>query len=210
MVLACKITYKIRNEEIQTIWSFRIPPVIILTEKRAMSLFEIITSLTSFISLGGLGVLLSLPSIRKKARVEAEAAEAEVNSAGWGLEDRRIRQLHDMIEMNNGTLDNLVKRIDDDQRLKMEKDSRIDELMLRNRELSDRLYVSEQEQNRINALLLRTTEERDVAESDLEYYRQWLCVRSDCATREPRNERLVNMKFVEPHKSRLKNERVGN
>lgn len=112
-----------------------------------------------------LGTVLSVVWWRQTKRLkEAEASEAE---------DRHV--------------DNLLKLVDSLTARLSTLNATVDKHIDRNRELADRLYKSERELNVLNERLLTTTEQRDAAKREADYYKMWICKRTDC--KDPRGGR---------------------
>ncbi len=126
--------------------------------------------------LGG-GGAIGWKAAKRKGMVEATESK-------WAAEDKRLRTLLDA-EVR------LTERMS-------EMNATIDKHIDRNRELSDRLYMSETELNRVNAQLLAVTEERDAERAEKEHFRLWHCRHSECTGRQPPNERLKGRTYEEP------------
>lgn len=167
-----------------------------------MTAIEIITGVLTVLNIGGLmGTLIFFKSSRKKAKAEADCAEADANSKEWGLEEQRIRHLHEMIETNNATIGRLLETIDSNVKARQELNAKIDDLSARGRELSDRTYRAERDLNRANGRIITLTEERDAYQRRADYYRMWRCQRNDCQDprgREPENPHLKDQTYEEP------------
>lgn len=132
------------------------------------------------------GFILYGRANRRIKNAEAEKSEAEANEA----EDHRF--------------DNLLKLVDSlTSRLSKLNDT-VDKHIDRNRELSDRLYQSESEKNRLNERIIILTEERDEARRREDYAKMWRCERVDCqdprGPRPPR-EKLKGLKYDPPKKA---------
>lgn len=122
----------------------------------------------------------------KEALAKAEKIEAEAGEA----EDHRfdtLLQLVDSLTSRLSALNGIV-------------DKHID----RNRELSDRLYSSETDKNRLNERIIVLTEERDDARRRADYDGMWVCKRTDCQDprggRPPR-EKLNGLKYEPPKRA---------
>ena len=122
----------------------------------------------------------------QEAKAKAEKAEADADEA----EDHRF--------------DNLLKLVDSLTSRLSSLNATVDKHIDRNRELSDRVYKSETEINRINERIIALTEERDEARRMADYLKMWRCERTDCqdprGPRPPR-EKLKGLKY-EPPKSK--------
>ena len=145
------------------------------------TLLTIISSLLGCSTL--VGFILYGRANRRIKNAEAEKSEAEANEA----EDHRF--------------DNLLKLVDSlTSRLSKLNDT-VDKHIDRNRELSDRLYQSETEKNRLNERIIVLTEERDEARRREDYAKMWRCERADCQDprggRPPR-EKLKGLKYGPP------------
>lgn len=126
----------------------------------------------------------------------------EVKQKEFELDDKRITELHTSIDKANKLNDDLLARIS-------HANSTIDKHIDRNRELSDRLYKSEQETNRVNDAL--TEEQRRNADLErrlgqalriADHYKEWRCEWPDCKDprgRRPPNHNLKGKKYCHPH-----------
>lgn len=122
----------------------------------------------------------------KQKEVEAEKGEAEATE----IEDHRF--------------DNLLKLVDSLTSRLSTLNATVDKHIDRNRELSDRLYQSETDKNRLNERIITLTEERDEAIRKAEYDKLWRCERTDCqdprGPRPPR-DKLKGLKYSPPGKA---------
>lgn len=122
----------------------------------------------------------------KQKEVEAEKGEAEATE----IEDHRF--------------DNLLKLVDSLTSRLSTLNATVDKHIDRNRELSDRLYQSETDKNRLNERIITLTEERDEAIRKAEYDKLWRCERTDCqdprGPRPPR-DKLKGLKYSPPEKA---------
>lgn len=129
------------------------------------------------------GFILYGKANRRIKDAEAEKSEVEANE----VEDHRF--------------DNLLKLVDSLTSRLSTLNATVDKHIDRNRELSDRVYKSETEINRLNEKLLVVTEERDEARRQSDYDKLWRCERSDCqdprGPRPPR-EKLKGLKYIPP------------
>lgn len=119
----------------------------------------------------------------QEAMAKAEKTEAEASEA----EDHRF--------------DNLLKLVDSLTSRLSSLNATVDKHIDRNRELSDRLYKSETEINRINERLIKLTEEKDAERSLKEHYKMWHCRKEGCTDRLPPNEKLNGMKYEHPKRA---------
>lgn len=144
----------------------------------------ILTILSSLLGCSTLvGFVLYGKANRRIKDAEAEKSEAEASE----VEDHRF--------------DNLLKLVDSLTSRLSTLNATVDKHVDRNRELSDRVYKSETEINRLNEKLLVVTEERDDARRQSDYDKLWRCERSDCqdprGPRPPR-EKLKGLKYAPP------------
>ena len=137
----------------------------------------------------GVGLLFYRQS-RKKAQADADLRMAEANTKEWELEEKRIKELHEAVSIANATQNEHLKRISDLNHALDDKTDRI-------RSLTDRLYESEQEVNRLNGTVIALT--RDGGRKDLliEKYKLWHCRKAECAHRMPPNDKLRGKVFEE-------------
>lgn len=121
-----------------------------------------------------------------EAQAKAEKADADADEA----EDHRFNTLLNLVDSLTSRLSSLNATVD----------KHID----RNRELSDRLYQSEMEINRLNERIITLTEERDDARRQADYDKMWRCERSDCQDprggRPPR-DKLRGLKYDPPKRA---------
>ncbi len=127
----------------------------------------------------------------KEAEVKQKEAEAEKGEAeATEIEDHRF--------------DNLLKLVDSLTSRLSTLNATVDKHIDRNRELSDRLYQSETDKNRLNERIITLTEERDEAIRKAEYDKLWRCERTDCqdprGPRPPR-DKLKGLKYSPPGKA---------
>jgi hypothetical protein len=127
----------------------------------------------------------------KEAEVKQKEAEAEKGEAeATEIEDHRF--------------DNLLKLVDSLTSRLSTLNATVDKHIDRNRELSDRLYQSETDKNRLNERIITLTEERDEAIRKAEYDKLWRCERTDCqdprGPRPPR-DKLKGLKYNLPEKA---------
>lgn len=129
------------------------------------------------------GFILYGKANRRIKDAEAEKSEAEASEA----EDHRF--------------DNLLKLVDSLTSRLSTLNATIDKHIDRNRELTDRLYQSETDKNRMNEHIITLTEERDEAIRRADYDKLWRCERTDCqdprGPRPPR-EKLKGLKYEPP------------
>lgn len=124
----------------------------------------------------------------KEAEVKQKEAEAEKGEAeATEIEDHRF--------------DNLLKLVDSLTSRLSTLNATVDKLIDRNRELSDRLYKSETEINRINERVIKLTEEKEAERSLKEHYKMWHCRKEGCADRMPPNDKLKGLKYEHPKRA---------
>lgn len=140
---------------------------------------------------GGLGWLFNWKSNRKVAKMTAEKAMIDNYEA-------RITALHESMQKSNAIESEHLERISELNHALDDKTDRI-------RSLTDKLYESEQEVNRVNGLLaaaqsLVATLERQLGEAKVmtEHYRAWHCRNAECDHRMPPNPTLKGLTYVSP------------
>ena len=123
-------------------------------------------------------------------KTENRLNKLEVRQKDFDLDEKRIAELHASIDKANELNDNLLARLSN-------ANAAIDKHIDRNRELSDRLYKTEQEVNRVNDALTEEQHKTATLERRLgaamriaDHYKQWRCERSDC--QDPRGRRPPN------------------
>ncbi len=119
----------------------------------------------------------------QEAIAKAEKSEAETSE----VEDHRF--------------DNLLKLVDSLTSRLSTLNATVDKHIDRNRELSDRLYKSETEINRINERVIKLTEEKESERSLKEHYKLWHCRKEGCTDRMPPNEKLKGLKYEHPKRA---------
>jgi hypothetical protein len=119
----------------------------------------------------------------QEAIAKAEKSEAEASE----VEDHRF--------------DNLLKLVDSLTSRLSTLNATVDKHIDRNRELSDRLYMSETEINRINERVIKLTEEKESERSLKEHYKLWHCRKEGCTDRMPPNEKLKGLKYEHPKRA---------
>jgi len=143
---------------------------------------------------GGVGLFSAKAAIRKN-NAEADLAEHDADRA-------EVERLLSELDHQQKTIENLlVLNTNLTERLS-KLNATVDKHIDRNRELSDRLYKSETEINRLNERIIALTEERDEARRREDYAKMWRCERTDCqdprGPRPPR-DKLKGLKY-EPAK----------
>lgn len=146
-----------------------------------------------------------------RAKTKAEAMKAMADAYEF-----RLESLHKVIENHNKSEIETSQRISDlnhalnekeDENRKIEAD-KTEQI----RKLTDKMYESEREVNRVNGLLndakdeiTRLTEERDHYKACNEYNKRWRCEKSVCRDPEgriPPNSKLASEVYVDPEKGR--------
>lgn len=179
-----------------------------------INLIDILGTLGTILSGVGIGWLSKSGRMKEKADAYKKMGEAY---------QYRIDTLHQDIDTCNKTIKELQERIaelnhalnvkeDELRAMKEASDKEIQDKKLQIRNLTDKMYQSEQEVNRVQDLLndakdeiIRRTEERDQERADKEYYKQWKCIKSQCNDpegRRPPNSKLADQVFVDPEKRR--------
>lgn len=122
----------------------------------------------------------------------------------------RIDSLHADVDICNKTIKELQERIaEQNHALNVKEDEQRDKtVQIRN--LTEKVYSSEQEVNRVQNLLndakddiISLTEDRDRERAAKEYYKQWKCIKGTCDDpegRRPPNAKLATQTFVNPEK----------
>lgn len=123
-------------------------------------------------------------------KTEKRLNNIEVKQKDFDLDEKRITELHASIDKANELNDNLLERLS-------HANAALDKHIDRNRELSDRLYKTEQEVNRVNDALTEEQHKTASLERRLgaalraaDHYREWRCERSDC--KDPRGRMPPN------------------
>lgn len=123
-------------------------------------------------------------------KTEKRLNKIEIKQREYELDKNRIAELHESIDKANKLNDDLLARLS-------KANATINKHIDRNRELSDRLYKSEQEVNRVNDML--TEEQHKTANLEkrfgvvlrlVDHYKDWRCEWSDC--KDPRGRRPPN------------------
>lgn len=144
----------------------------------------ILTVISSLLGCSTLvGFVLYGRANRRIKDAEAEKSEAEASE----VEDHRF--------------DNLLKLVDSLTSRLSSLNATVDKHIDRNRELSDRVYQSETELNRLNERIITLTEERDNERGMKEHYKMWHCRKSGCEERIPPNEKLKSLKYDPPRRA---------
>lgn len=123
----------------------------------------------------------------KQQEVEAEKAAVDVEKAKIEARKNEVDRLLAQIDHQQNTI-NILMEVNNNLSSRLSKlNSDIDKHIDRRHELSDKVTASEQETNRVNALLneakdniIRLTEERDDANRRADYLNTIRCERKDC------------------------------
>ncbi len=121
----------------------------------------------------------------KEAEVKQKEAEAERMQAD--ADDAETKRLLSQIDHQQATITKLTDLTDSLAGRLSTLNATIDKHVDRRHELSERVYKSEMEINRLNERIITLTEERDEARRQADYDRMWRCERSDC--QDPRGGR---------------------
>ena len=137
---------------------------------------------------GGIGIGAFTKSGRLKERAEAEKKVQEAHRMMIDNYEERIKDLHSTINLMNESEAHYIERISAQNHAM---DSKTEQI----RNLTQKVWSSEQEVNRVQELLnaanqriIELTEERD-------NYRNWHCRKGDCPHREPPNPSLLHQVF---------------
>lgn len=135
-------------------------------------------------------------------KTEKRLNNIEVKQKDFELDEKRIAELHSSIDKANKLNDDLLERLS-------QANATINKHIDRSRELSDRLYKSEQETNRVNDELTLVQRKNSELERRLgqalrlvDFYKEWRCEWADCRDprgRRPPNHKLKGKKFSEPN-----------
>lgn len=127
--------------------------------------------------------------------------EAEVKQKEAEADEAEVSRLLTQIDHEQVTIENLIKVNNSHSERLSVLNAAVDKHIDRNRELSDRVYKSETELNRLNERIIVLTEERDNERSMKEHYKMWHCRRSGCEERIPPNEKLKGLKYEPPKRA---------
>lgn len=151
--------------------------------------------------IGGFGIGAFTKSGRKKDKAEADKKVQEAQQLMIANYEERIKDLHAVVDKYNEDEKKHAVRLSEKEEIIEDKTRHI-------RELSSKMWDSEQEQNKLNAKLdeankriIQLTEERDEERRKKEYYRGWRCEKSVCHDpegRRPPNARLSTETYVSP------------
>lgn len=127
--------------------------------------------------------------------------EAEVKQKEAEADEAEVSRLLTQIDHEQVTIENLIKLNNSHSERLSVLNAAVDKHIDRNRELSDRVYKSETELNRLNERIIILTEERDNERSMKEHYKMWHCRKSGCEERIPPNEKLKGLKYEPPKRA---------
>ena len=144
----------------------------------------------------------------KQKEVEAEKGEAEATEIAEktqaDADEAEISRLLTQVDHQQKTIENILTLNSNLTERLSKLNATVDKHIDRNRELSDRLYKSETDKNRLNERIITLTEERDEAIRKAEYDKLWRCERTDCqdprGPRPPR-DKLKGLKYNLPEKA---------
>jgi predicted RNase H-like nuclease (RuvC/YqgF family) len=132
----------------------------------------------------------------KEAEVKQKEAEADKTQAD--ADDAEVTRLLAQVDHQQKTIENLLTLNSNLTERLSKLNATVDKHINRNRELSDRLYQSETEQNRLNERIIALTKECNNERSMKEHYKMWHCRKSGCEDRIPPNEKLKGLKYEPP------------
>lgn len=135
----------------------------------------------------------------KEAEVKQKEAEAEKSQAD--ADEAEVTRLLAQVDHQQKTIENLLTLNSNLTERLSELNATVDKHIDRNRELSDRVYKSETELNRLNERIIALTEEKDAERSLKEHYIMWHCRKAGCADRIPPNEKLKGLKYEPPKRA---------
>lgn len=132
----------------------------------------------------------------KEAEVKQKEAEAEKSQAD--ADEAEVTRLLAQVDHQQKTIENLLTLNSNLTERLSELNTTVDKHIGRNRELSDRVYKSETELNRLNERIIALTEEKDAERSLKEHYIMWHCRKAGCPDRIPPNDKLKGLKYEPP------------
>ena len=121
---------------------------------------------------------------------EAEKAETSSDDARFDMYEKRLQHCNEIIELHNTTILNqgeTVKKLT----------SEVNDKTMRIRKLSDQLLESEMETNRVNAELVKATQQVGQMKLQCHRYELWHCRVADCPHRVPPRPELKGQVFEE-------------
>lgn len=143
---------------------------------------------------GGVGLFSAKAAVRK-SNAEADMAENDADRA-------EVERLISELDHQQKTIENLLTLNTNLAERLSKLNATVDKHIDRNRELSDRLYKSETEINRVNERIIELIEERDTERGLKEHFKLWHCRREGCGERLPPNEKLKGLKYEPPKKNK--------
>lgn len=159
------------------------------------TLYQILTFVFGGTSV--VGTILSIIWWRQTKRLK----EAEVKQKEAEADEAEVSRLLAQIDHEQVTIENLIKLNNSHSERLSVLNATVDKHIDRNRELSDRLYQSETEQNRLNERIIALTEECNNERSMKEHYKMWHCRKSGCEDRIPPNDKLKGLKYEPPKRA---------
>lgn len=159
------------------------------------TLYQILTFVFGGTSV--VGTILSIIWWKQTKRLK----EAEVKQKEAEADEAEVSRLLNQIDHEQVTIENLIKLNNSHSERLSVLNAAVDKHIDRNRELSDRVYKSETELNRLNERIIALTEERDNERSMKEHYKMWHCRKSGCEERIPPNEKLKGLKYEPPKRA---------
>lgn len=142
--------------------------------------------------LGGGGIMF-YRSRSRQARADAQKAELEARRMECEGYEIRIEELHKQINAANKSNTEYAERV---ARLNQHVDEKIERI----RQLTDALYESERNINRLNEQLVSVTADLGHQRVLTEHYRTWHCRKGDCDHRLPPHPELAGVKYEKPKK----------
>lgn len=159
------------------------------------TLYQILTFVFGGTSV--VGTILSIIWWKQTKRLK----EAEVKQKEAEADEAEVSRLLAQIDHEQVTIENLIKLNNSHSERLSVLNATVDKHIDRNRELSDRLYQSETEQNRLNERIIALTEECNNERSMKEHYKMWHCRKSGCEDRIPPNDKLKGLKYEPPKRA---------
>ncbi len=138
---------------------------------------------------GGIVGVFAYKKLEKRLKeAEVKTKELEVEDRKFDLYEERLKHTNEIIEAHNQTMLQQGQTISDLNKA-------LDDKTLRIRTISDELYISEQEKNRLNAELVEKTALIGKLQLCVEKYQLWKCENADCENRIPPNPQLRGKSF---------------
>lgn len=159
------------------------------------TLYQILTFVFGGTSV--VGTVLSIIWWKQTKRMK----EAEVKQKEAEADEAEVSRLLAQIDHEQVTIENLIKLNNSHSERLSVLNAAVDKHIDRNRELSDRVYKSETELNRLNERIIALTEERDNERSMKEHYKMWHCRKEGCTDRMPPNDKLKGLKYEPPKRA---------